>query len=217
MRAVLLSAALLLVAAGECRRQEASAAARPSASTAAVSPLLGSFDSDLTSASGSRWHAVDDSAAGGASKAKIGRVDGGAASTRAALHIVGEAKLKDFPFPFAGARLALGKVIDGEPTPVDISGYAGIEFWAKGDGKPYLLRVLSTTVKDYDYHYFNFTSERAWKKYRVPFSSLQQFPWGEKIAWSGKDITALMFTNYSAPGEEPGAIELFLDEVQLYK
>lgn len=134
-----------------------------------------------------------------------------------ALHVLGNAKLKDFPFPFAGTRVALGRLVNGEPTIVDISKYSGIEFWAKGNGKPYLLRVLSDSVKDYNYHYFTFNAQPGWTKYRVPFSSLRQFDWGEKQAWTGKDSTAVMVTNYTAPGEAAGAIDFYIDEVSLYR
>ena len=68
------------------------------------------------------------------------RVEGGAAETHMALHVIGNAKLKDFPFPFAGTRVALGRLVNGEPTIVDISKYSGIEFWAKGS------RASTTTV-----------------------------------------------------------------------
>jgi hypothetical protein len=182
----------------------------------AVPATLGTFETGIASPVGTRWHAVTDKAAGGVSSMSAAVVAGGAAGTGHALHLQGNAKLGDFPFPFAGARLAFSPVKGDEPTPMDISTYQGIELWLKGDGKQYLVRFLSSDVRDFNYPHVVLRADKQWTKHRTLFRDLVQFDWGEKLAWTGKNIKGLMVTNYNAPGEDPGALEFYLDEVKLF-
>jgi hypothetical protein len=183
---------------------------------AEVAPRLGAFEDGLSSGDGAKWKGVNDEGAGGSSTITVEGVEGGAAGTKRALHIKGHVKLADFPFPFAGARVPFGAIVNGEATPLSIKNYQGLEFWAKGDGKEYFVRMLSADVQDYNYHHFVFRAGKDWQKFRVPFSQFVQFEWGDAKPWSGERIKGLMITNYNAPGEEAGAIEFSLDEVSLF-
>jgi len=162
------------------------------------------------------WEGIDDVVAGGASTGKLEVVKGGAAGTAHALHFTGNVVLKEFPFPYAGLGRPMARGKNGEAVAADLSGYQGLEFWARGDGKQYYVRLSDTDVHDYDYHHFVFTAGPAWKHYRVPFAELQQFSWGKKVPWTGKHVRDISFTSYSQPGTAAGAIDLYVDEVALF-
>ena len=178
--------------------------------------VVSTFESGLGSSFQMDWRAINDNPAGGTSTAMMELVSGGAAGTQKALHVTGVAKVQDFPFPFAGLALPLGPISNGKPAPVDISKHTGLRFWARGNGKRYLVRPQGTDVKDFNYHHYVFTAGPEWQQHAVQFSNLVQFDWGEKVPWTGKSIAALVFVNYSAPGEDFGAIDFTVDEVELF-
>lgn len=189
----------------------------PTAGSSARPPSdLGTFESGLQSASGFSWVPVSDKVVGGVSTAQLELADGGAAGTGKALSIHGNVVIRDFPFPFAGAGLRLAETPEKKPRPVDVSGYQGIQFWAKGDGKQYVVRLVSPEVKDFNFHHFPFRATAEWTLQRVPWTALTQFKWGKKIPFSGKSLLQINFLNYSAPGDAPGSISLFVDEVTFF-
>jgi hypothetical protein len=205
-------------ATGEPQAASSSPAPAPANSSPAPAPVAGpklvsGFESGLSTPFGTDWRAIDDTQGGGKSSSKIEIVAGGANATKKALKASGAVTVKDYPFPFAGIGLPLGKVVDHVPTPSDLSAYTGIQFWVKGDGKRYMLRAMSTDVQDFNFFHFVFTAGPEWTLISVPFTSLVQFDWGEKVEWTGKSVPALLFTNYSAPGEDFGGFTLYLDEI----
>jgi hypothetical protein len=177
-------------------------------------PRLG--DVEGTEEDSRLWQGIDDVVAGGVSTGKLEVVKGGAAGTAHALHFTGNVVLKEFPFPYAGLGRPLARGKDGEAVAADLSGYKGLEFWARGDGKKYYVRLSDTEVRDYDYHHFVFTAGPAWKRFRVPFADLKQFSWGKQVPWTGKHVRDLSFTSYSEPGTAAGKIDLYVDEVALF-
>lgn len=211
------SVLLLAAATSACKAKASPKEQSPTTShTAVVGPRLGGFEDGLGAGDGTTWKGVNDEGAGGSSTVKVDDVEGGAAGSRRALHAKGQVKLADFPFPFAGVRVPFGPIANGEATPMSITNYQGLEFWAKGDGKEYFVRMLSADVQDYNYHHFVFRAGKDWQKFRVPFAQLVQFEWGDAKPWSGERMKGLMITNYNAPGEEAGPIEFYLDEVSLF-
>jgi hypothetical protein len=211
----------LVLVSGGCEGKSQGAAkthSEPALSIRAGGPKLvvADFESGLSTPFGTDWRAVNDNQGGGTSSASVAIVDDGANRTKKALKATGKVTVADYPFPFAGPGLPLGKVIDHIPTPSDLSKYQGVSFWVKGDGKRYMLRVMSNDVEDYNFFHYVFTATPDWTLIQVPFTSLVQFDWGQKIEWSGKSVASFMFTNYSAPGEEFGDFTLYIDEIDLF-
>jgi complex I intermediate-associated protein 30 (CIA30) len=128
----------------------------------------------------------------------------------------GKVTVGDYLFPMGGIGLPLGALHDHIPSPIDIAQYSGIQFWVKGDGKRYMLRVADDDVRDYNFHHHPFTTTPDWQLVRLRFADLKQFDWGQHVAWTGRNVSAFLFTNYSPPGEDFGDFELYLDEISLF-
>lgn len=209
---------LLVLVAGGCGKDEDESAKADSASEEqlVLEPGLGNFDESWETELGKRWSAITDKPAGGASTVTMEFADGGANGTKKSMHLQGNVRLDNFPFPFSGARVAIGPVEGPEARGIDVTKFEGIEFWTKGDGKEYMIRVMDERIRDFNFHHYKFKAESDWKHHRVPFKDLAQFDWGDPTEWTGKKIKGLMITNYSAPGEEHGEMSLFMDEISFF-
>ena len=195
------------------------AASAASAGTSALPERIGlvnDFERDLHTPFGNDWRPVNDQAGGGVSTAEAELVAGGAHGTAHALHVHGKVTVGDYLFPMGGIGLPLGALHDHIPSPVDIARYSGIQFWVKGDGKRYMLRVTDDDVKDYNFHHHAFTSTPDWQLVQLRFADLKQFDWGQRVAWTGRNVSAFLFTNYSPPGEDFGSFEFYLDEISFF-
>jgi hypothetical protein len=69
----------------------------------------------------------------------------------------------------------------------DISGCGGIQFWAKGDGKQYYLKIPYTDVNEvsltgYGDYKAPFTAPAAWTLITIPFSALTQETWDTQVS-----------------------------------
>jgi imidazolonepropionase-like amidohydrolase len=71
--------------------------------------------------------------------------------------------------PFAQVWLPLSK---GGVEPVDASGYAGVEFEARGEGA-YRLIVQQRSVRDGKFHSADFTAGAEWTKVRLPLPAVR--------------------------------------------
>jgi hypothetical protein len=179
--------------------------------------ILGTFDVGLDGRREAKWLPLTDERAGGGSTVELAHATEGAAGSAGSLRIRGDVPLKDFPFPYAGTRLQFGESTkDGKPPVRDLRAYQGIEFYARGDGKEYCVRAISSDVRDHNYHHYAFRAGPEWTKHRVRFDELVQFEWGRRVAWNGAQSEGLLITNYTAPGEEPGSIELYVDEIRFF-
>lgn len=184
--------------------------------SAALEPGLGDFESSWETQSGKSWAAITDKPAGGASTVTMEFADDGANGTKKSMHLEGDVVLENFPFPFSGARVAIGVVDGPKAKGIDVNKFEGIEFWTKGDGKEYMIRVMDERIRDFNFHHYKWKTTSEWKHHRVPFKDLAQFDWGDPTEWDGKKVKGLMITNYSAPGEEHGDMSLFMDEISFF-
>lgn len=102
------------------------------------------------------------------------------------IHLEGKVVPKGY-VGFATLCFSLAK--DEKSSPVDISAYSAVEFEEKGNGEAYNLMLISSLVKDYNYHMAPFTSSKEWKTIRIPFSDFKQSPFfGTKIDLNLKTI-----------------------------
>lgn len=206
---------------GGCGKNEAleespEAKAAAAEQSASLEPGLGDFETNGKTQSGKSWAAITDEPAGGASTVTMEFVDDGANGTKKSMHLKGNVRLENFPFPFSGARVAIGVIEGPEAKGIDVTKFEGIEFWTKGDGKEYMIRVMDERIRDFNFHHYKWKTTSEWERHRVAFKDLAQFDWGDPTEWNGQKIKGLMITNYSAPGEEHGDMSLFMDEITLY-
>ena len=96
----------------------------------------------------------------------------------------------------------------------NITGYSGVSFWVKGDGKEHAVRLEKDAVTDYAHYTFAFTASKEWTKVTVKFTEFQQpADWGNKVPQVFNDVSRITFV----PKAEGQEYEFFIDEVTLTK
>ena len=180
---------------------EANKPMQPPAPAGSESGVVSTFDDGKVSANYGSWMVNTDSMAGGKSTAEIKAVQPGANGTKGALQVSGENIAGSAQFMWAGAMLALGSA---PMEPVNLSGKKEISFWAKGDGKTYMLVMLTQARSGQNGipAMTPFVAGPEWKEYHFPYATFQT---------SGEDIEALLFT-HSQPA---GKFEFEIDEVKI--
>jgi imidazolonepropionase-like amidohydrolase len=163
--------------------------------------LISDFEGEAATtktAFGAGWMVSTDALRGGKSKAKTAIAGGGANGSAHALKITGT--IDDAPGQhWAGVLFSPGPLPMG---PANLSGKAGISFWARGAGKPASVMVFSQS-RGFVPAINEFVAPREWKQF--------QFDWKE---FDGVDGTATLGIFWGA-GAEAGAFELEIDEVRL--
>ena len=93
----------------------------------------------------------------------------------------------------------------------NLSAYAGISFWAKGDGATYSFAIHSLVEGSgtNDYHY-NFMAPAAWTLITIPWASFSFPGWGTNYAFDDTQITQLGWAPVNT-----GAYDLSVDSVHL--
>ena len=125
-----------------------------------------------------------------------------------ALSIMAKMYAKDRPFVRTSLPLSRGAI-----EPVDVRGFRGIRFEARGDGN-YRLIVPTRAVRDNGDYQALFTASAQWKTVTIEFSSLKQSNTQTPIAWTGTDLLMLTFEIARQAGET-GWLEL--DNIRFYK
>lgn len=109
--------------------------------------------------------------------------------------------------------LGMGTDLNSPNDPVDISQYNAIEFWAKGDGKSYRMKLRSPVTGDYDDFGYNFAPTPEWQRYVVSFDQLQQEGWGKKVNRDNvlKQVISVTWQTRNQPHD---SIELAVDNIR---
>jgi len=102
--------------------------------------ILGDFETGITSLEGLSWTETTDAVAGGASTARLSRIEGGAQGSAYALKIDASVK-RGFLFPWAGTSIGLSQT--SSTGPIDISGYAKVSFDMKATPGTYRIMGFS--------------------------------------------------------------------------
>lgn len=88
-------------------------------------------------------------------------------------------------------------------SPVDLSTYAGIRFWARGEGM-FHLRSLQPTIRDWDdYGWPALHGTREWKQVTLWFRDLRQDGWGVVKEFTPQSLTGLVIESMPASGDPP--------------
>jgi hypothetical protein len=182
----------------------APAAAAPAAK-ASADMLLDDFEGAVAKNGQSWWNGCDDNKLGTTLKPQpYAPADGGKSGkcNRISGHL-GEDKA---PYPWAQTGLKMS-----DPN---LSGYSGISFWAKGDGKRHKVQLQRTAVTDFSHFYAEFETPKEWTKVVLPFSSFAQpSTWGTKVAVAWNDVETIQFIP-GFPGED---YDYSIDDLTLTK
>lgn len=184
---------------GGVRAERPLAGEAPAAPTASTTTgHISSFDEGQPGAAfGSSWQISTDSMMGGKSTATMRVVEGGANKTKGALEVSGTIAA-GAPYPWAGAMFFPSAT---PMSPINLSRFKEIVFWARGDGKEHQLMVFATRLGNIPATHA-FTPGPEWREYVVPFA-----------AFSGVDGSDLRGVLFSA-GAKPGPFHFAIDEVR---
>ncbi|PYQ53726.1 MAG: hypothetical protein DMF78_08260 [Acidobacteria bacterium] len=151
------------------------------------------------------WIALGDDLFGGTSTLELETVPGGRNGSGHALRLRGTLGPAETAFTGAWAPL------DGEGRPVDLSGFDGIRFFARGEGTFQAgLRSGAQTAANF---MGSFTPGPEWKAFEIPFDRLVAVGPGSSAAhWNPQEVHYLGIT--TAPGAH-GAFRLDVDDVEL--
>jgi hypothetical protein len=120
-----------------------------------------------------------------------------------------------------------GFTLDTKPAsncPYDLSGFDGIQFWAKGNGTWHMqIAVLTTTEVAgggictgvcNDHFGINVALTSDWALHEVAWSTLAQVGWGDE---SDFDAGEVIFLQWQHADAAPGSVfEILVDDVQLW-
>jgi beta-glucosidase len=165
------------------------------------SGLVSNFDEGKVAANYGMWIPASDSMNGGKSKSTFKIVEPGANGTKGALQIDGEVVASNGPFAFAGALYSPGAAV---MQSANLSNKKTISFWAKGDGKNYVLLVLTDQSDGSNSMpaMKPFVAGPEWKQYTFPFSDFET---------DGSDLKGLGFLH----AQEPGTFSFQIDQVEI--
>jgi beta-glucosidase len=165
------------------------------------SGLVSNFDEGKVAANYGMWVPASDSMNGGKSKSSFKVVEPGANGTKGALEVDGEVIASGGPFSFAGALFSPGPAI---MQAVNLSNKKTISFWTKGDGKNYVLLVLTDQSDGSNSMpaMKPFVAGPEWKQYTFPFSDFET---------DGSDIKGLGFLH----AQEPGTFSFQIDQLEI--
>ena len=125
------------------------------------------------------------------------------------VHLTGKVIMKGY-LGFAGAGFGLG--MNNEAA--DISDYKAVEFDVKGNGEDYVISLVSSLVKDHNYHSTTYKTSNDWQTVRILFGDTKQNPYyGKQIALDLKTIKGISFT---ASGKDMD-IDLSIKNIHLVK
>lgn len=162
------------------------------------SGLVSDFEGDaIASRFGSGWSVSDDARSGGASKATIRLVDGGANGSAKALEIAGTIDGR-LAWAWGGAMFSPGT---SPFEPANLTRHDTLSFWAKGDGTPVRVMLFAES-KGFMPMVQSFTPTAEWKEFSFPLAAFGGI--------DGKDITGVLLVG----GPKPGAFALRVDDVR---
>jgi ABC-2 type transport system permease protein len=147
----------------------------PAGEAAPDTPLIADFDSGSEAAAyGAGWRAAGDDMRGGNSAATQRWVGGGAGGSKGALEVNGTIG-DGIQYPFAGTMF----FPHGEPMKglMDYSGKKTLRFQARGDGKRYMLIVISGLAVEGIPLMHEFEAGDDWKEVRLELAEFAAADW----------------------------------------
>jgi sialate O-acetylesterase len=91
----------------------------------------------------------------------------------------------------------------GDGAPVDLSGYDGVRFWARGNGA-FQYQSLQPSISDWDNYAGPIVPVTPdWKAYTILFRDLKQAGWGVTEPFTLTCLTGFRLASFTAEGEVP--------------
>lgn len=144
------------------------------------------------------------------SPASFQRLEGGSPATPGyCAGVKGYLGPNEDPWTWVNLQTPLGN--QGSVT--DLSAYSALLFYAKGDGKSYVVRLERQSVKDYAHYQSTFTAPKDWALIKIPLSEFNQPNWGNHVERDWKDVTNLAFS----PELHEAGFDLRIDDIVLLK
>lgn len=166
-------------------------------------------DGDTISARNTQWKAFSDKVIGGKSEVEMRIIPEGADNSGKALSLTGKVS-KDVQFGFVGAAVS----VDPSGKGLDLTKLKGLQFYARGDGKTYLVQLTCKAVTDHNEFSYEFQADKEWKMLKAPFTAFKQSPYfGRRVTWTGKDITGIIFQTGAALYP---TLKLEIDKISFY-
>jgi imidazolonepropionase-like amidohydrolase len=178
---------------------------RPKAPTETAAPdaatttgLVSAFDGGEPKAEfGAGWQISTDTMMGGKSEAAMTVIKGGANGTTGALEVSGTIAA-GAPFPWAGAMFFPAST---PMTPVNLSKFKELVFWARSDGGEHRVMVFATRLGNIPAQRA-FTPGPEWREFVMPLASFSGI--------DGSDLRGVLFS----AGSKPGPFRFAIDEVR---
>ncbi len=167
------------------------------------------FETSMTSL-GLKIGTYSDKSMNGTSVIKVKSTEGPAGHGKA-LDLFGSITT-DYPYGFAGLHVPLTK---NDADVMDVSGFKGLRFAARGDGQSYMVVMITQAVKDFDDFSYLFKPTSEWTTLDIPFTKLKQLGFGAPMRWSGKDLKAIRF-QIQTFGPPISHYEFAVDDVEFY-
>jgi imidazolonepropionase-like amidohydrolase len=178
------------------RPKAAAGTAAPAAAT--TTGLVSDFESGQSgTAFGVGWQVSTDSMMGGTSSATIAVLKGGANKTKGALEVTGTLAA-GAPFPWAGAMFFPSTT---PMSPVDLSTFKELVFWARGDGGEHQVMLFAARLGNIPASR-PFTAGPDWREFVMPLSSFSGI--------DGSDLRGVLFS----AGSKPGPFTFAIDEIR---
>jgi hypothetical protein len=167
-------------------------------------------DSNLEAGPGLNWIVIADDQLGGTSEARMANRPEGAAGTKRSLRFEGVTR-GDTARPFAGVFAPL----DAEGLLIDLSGYRGVRFRARGSGSPFRAGFRRGAAASSSNFMAEFTPAGEWRQFEIGFDKLSRIPPASPpLTWSSVDVGWIGFTTGSGGR---GAFWLEVDEIELMR
>jgi imidazolonepropionase-like amidohydrolase len=157
---------------------------------------------DLTSTIGQQWSIDNDSVFGGSSTIRTEERNG-------SLHVWGKLQPKSGMPGLAGISLQF----DNGESPLDLTAFDGVRLKITSTKGPLSLKLLTTGVKNYDYHAAFIPNRPKPQTLELPFTEFRQI-WSAPVAWTGRDVRgiALWVSSISS-----GDYDFTVDSIEFYK
>lgn len=136
---------------------------------------------------------------------------GSSATPKKAAHIWGHLGKSQSPWPYA----MLTGTLDPGSAAVDLSGFKGILFSTKGNGKDYSVVLARAAVQDYCNFRQDFKTSAEWRTISLPLDKFKQPDWGRQVPIAFTDVMYMAFTVSAAFSDED--FDLWVDDVTLVK
>jgi hypothetical protein len=167
---------------------------------------------------GGAWVTYNDKEIGGDSQVsptgEFKPSEGGADNSKYAAHLTGKVT-KTAAYGFIGMATNL----NSSGKAINLNQYKGISFCAKGDGKPYVFKLRSLAIKDYNDYSYQFVAQPEWQCYQLSFDEFKQSSLGTKTVSVplNEALTQVNSIHWQTVGQPHESVNLFVDNIQFIK